>query len=62
MPAFAPNAFDLEVSTDWLAVTVPDVQVNPHQSQIGVQIVPGLTVIVFERLVSRRYQPPPPMR
>ena len=47
---------------DLLAVTVPDVQVNPHQNQAGVQIVPGPTVTVFERLVERRYQPPPPMR
>ena len=61
MPAFAPNALELELA-DLLAVTVPDVQVNPHQSQAGVQIVPGPTVTAFERLVLRRYQPPPPIR
>jgi hypothetical protein len=40
MPTFAPKTFELEVVTVWLAVTLPDLHVNPHQSHTGVQTVP----------------------
>lgn len=32
MPPFARNALEFELDTVWPAVTVPDTQVNPHQS------------------------------
>ena len=53
MPAFAPNVFELELATVWLAVTLPDVHVNPYQSQAGVQTVPMPGVTSFESQVLR---------
>jgi hypothetical protein len=52
-PPFTPNAFELSLVMVWLAVTIPDVQLNPHQTQDGVQLVFVPEVKGFERLATR---------
>jgi hypothetical protein len=62
MPPFAPKALEDELLSVWSAVTNPAVQVAPHHSHVGVQVIelPATTGVV--KLEWRRYQPPPAMK